>query len=215
MKKNSEYVGVDEKFIPENEKYVNDSILGSKEESKKKMKKALKIGLGVWAIWVIVGIAFFVIVVMLIFNHSKNMNKQVFDIFNSATEQIKDGMQEQNDPSKSINQMQQITDAMMGSMSGQSSINNDINKQSFNATLEMYSGTEYGSSVGSLLDKVVTSNKTNKDHIITVIYKETTTTSENEIVKIKHSLDKFTEYEVSLDYDANGYINKVTVKDIK
>lgn len=215
MKKNSEYVGVDEKFIPENEKYVNDSILGSTEESKKKMKKALKIGLGVWAILVIVGIAFFVIVVMLIFNHSKNMNKQVFDIFSSATEQIKDGMQEQNDPNKTINQMQQVTDAMMGSMSGQSTINNDINKQSFNATLEMYSGTEYGSSVGNLLDKVVTSNKTNKDHIITVIYKETTTTSENEIVKIKHSLDKFTEYEVSLDYDAKGYISKVTIKDIK
>ena len=216
MKKNSEYVGVDEKFIPENEKYVNDSILGSREESKNKMKKALKIGLGVWAIWVFVGIAFFIIVVMLIFNHSKNMNKQVFDIFTSATEQIKDGMQEQNNPSKAMNEMQQVTDAMMGSMMGQSSIlNNDINKQSFNATLEMYSGTEYGSSVGNLLDKVVTSNKTNSEHIITVIYKGTTTTSESEIVKIKHSLDKFTEYEVSLDYDANGYINKVTVKDIK
>ena len=122
MKKNSEYVGVDEKFIPENEKYVNDSILGSKEESKKKMKKALKIGLGVWAIWVFVGIAFFIIVVMLIFNHSKNMNKQVFDIFTSATEQIKDGMQEQNNPRKAMTEMQHVTDAMMGSMRGQSSI---------------------------------------------------------------------------------------------
>ena len=40
MKKNGEYVGVDEKFIPENEKYVDYSILGSKQESKQKIKKA-------------------------------------------------------------------------------------------------------------------------------------------------------------------------------
>ena len=39
MKKNSEYVGVDEKFIPEDEKYVKDSVLGNREESKNKIKK--------------------------------------------------------------------------------------------------------------------------------------------------------------------------------
>lgn len=213
MKKNSEYVGVDEKFIPEDEKYVNDSILGSREESKNKIKKGLKIGLGVWAAWVIIAIAFFVIIVILIFNYSKNMNKQIFEMFNSATGQIKN--EEQNDPNKMINEMQQVTDTMIGNINVQSNItNNDINKQSFNATLEMYIGTEYGASVGNLLDKVVTSNKTNKGHIITVIYKEITTTSEDEIVNIKHSLDNFTEYEVSLDYDNNGYINKVTIKNI-
>lgn len=59
---------------------------------------------------------------------------------------------------------------------------------------------------------MVTSNKTNTDHIITIIYKETTTTSEDEIVNIKHSLDEMTEYEISLDYDANGYINKEQLK---
>lgn len=35
MKKNGEYVGVDEKFIPENEKYVDDSVIGDKEKIKK------------------------------------------------------------------------------------------------------------------------------------------------------------------------------------
>ena len=28
MKRNSQYIGVDEKYIPENEKYVDDSLLG-------------------------------------------------------------------------------------------------------------------------------------------------------------------------------------------
>ncbi len=35
MKKNGEYVGVDEKFIPEGEKYVDDSVVGDKEKTKK------------------------------------------------------------------------------------------------------------------------------------------------------------------------------------
>ena len=215
MKKNSEYVGVDEKFVPENERYVNDSILGSREETKNKLKKGLKIGLGAWAIWALVGIVFFIVVVVLIFNHSKKMDQQIFDMFGSATEQMNDETQNKED---TANKMEEMQDVMSGMNSMMNQFMNDdsssINKKSFNATLEMYSGTESSSSVGNLLDNVVASNKTNKDHIITVIYKETTTTSEDEIVNVKHALDKLEEYEVSLDYDAQGYINKVTIKDI-
>lgn len=233
MKKNSEYIGVDEKFIPENEKYVDDSILGNEEESKKKIKKwlefstkGLKIGLGVYVILFLLVLIFFVGIVVFIFNHSKNMNKQIFDmynnateqaidIYNSATDQMNDETQNKKDTADTMNEMKDVMNSMGIMMNDfMNSQSNSINKTSFNANLEMYGGTQYGSSVGKLLDKVVTHNKTNKDHIITVIYKEMTTTLEDEIVNIKHSLDKFTEYEVSLDYDANGLVDKVTVKNI-
>lgn len=215
MKKNSEYVGVDEKFIPEDEKYVKDSVLGNREEAKNKIKKGLKIGIGAYAIWVLLAIVFLVVVVVLIFNYARKMNEQIFGIFGNVTEQINDETQNKEDTENKMEEMQNVMSGMSSMMDQfMDDESNSINKKSFNATLEIYSGTEYGSRVGNLLDKVVTSNKTNKDHIITVTYKETTTTSEDEIVNIKHLLDKFTEYEVSLDYDANGYINKVTVKDI-
>lgn len=42
MKRNGEFVGVDEKFIPENEKYVDESLLGDKEKSKKVAKRVGK-----------------------------------------------------------------------------------------------------------------------------------------------------------------------------
>ena len=42
----------------------------------------------------------------------------------------------------------------------------------------------------------------------------TTSTTEDDIVAIKHLLDEDSKYEVSLDYGENGYINKVTIKDI-
>ena len=90
MKRNSEYIGVDEKYIPENEKYVNDSILGSREEGKRKVKKFLKIGLGAWMILALVAIAFFVIVAMSIINHSRNVNNQIFDMFGGVVNQTKD-----------------------------------------------------------------------------------------------------------------------------
>lgn len=215
MKKNSEYVGVDEKFIPEDERYVKDSVLGNREEAKNKIKKGLKIGLGAYAIWVLLAIVFLVVVVVLIFNHSRKTNEQIFGIFGNVVEQVNGETQSTEDTENQMEEMQNVVSSMSNMMDQfMNDESSSINKDSFNATLEIYSGTEYGSNVGNLLDKVVTSNKTNTDHIITVIYKETTTTSEDEIVNIKHSLDKMTEYEVSLDYDANGYINKVTVKDI-
>ena len=53
MKKNGEFVGVDEKFIPENEKYVDESLLGDKEKAKKTAKKFAKGYLIFFAIFVI------------------------------------------------------------------------------------------------------------------------------------------------------------------
>lgn len=88
MKKNSEYVGVDEKFVPEDEKYVKDSILGNREETKNKIKKGLKIGLGVYAIWFLLAMVFLVVVVALIFNHSRKMNEQILETYDKANEQI-------------------------------------------------------------------------------------------------------------------------------
>lgn len=82
----------------------------------------------------------------------------------------------------------------------------------FNNGIEMYSGTQYGTSISYLLDKIITSNKTNKEHIITVVYGSINTTDDSEIRNIKKQLDKWTEYEVILDYDEVGFINKVTIE---
>ena len=77
--------------------------------------------------------------------------------------------------------------------------------------MEIYSGTSYGSQVFSLLDNVVTSIKKNTDHLITVTYGAITTSNTDEITTLKKQLDSTSKYEVSFDYDSNGYINKVTI----
>lgn len=81
----------------------------------------------------------------------------------------------------------------------------------FNFDFEFYTGTKSGNAVSMLLDKVLTNNKKQSDHIITVTYGNIVTTDENGIISIKKQLDVFTDYEVLADYDENGYIMQIRI----
>ena len=83
---------------------------------------------------------------------------------------------------------------------------------SFNSKFEFRVGQNYGSSVKRLLDDVITNNKKNKDHILTVVFEELSTTNPEEIKQAKKNFDDWTKYEVSIDYDENGYANKITIE---
>lgn len=91
---------------------------------------------------------------------------------------------------------------------------NQITSKSFNSSFEMYSGTESSLSVKSLLDRVITNNKKSTDHQIEVSYKEVTTKDSEEIKNLKSNFVTSSDYEVSLDYDDDGFVNKVTIEDI-
>lgn len=82
---------------------------------------------------------------------------------------------------------------------------------SFNLGLVLHEGTNFGSNVKNVLEDIVTINKTNKDHKITVVYEDVSTFDTNEITKIKKELDDFTEYELSFDYDKKGYAYKLVI----
>ena len=83
---------------------------------------------------------------------------------------------------------------------------------SFNSTFEMRSGTKSGFFVKNLFDDIVTNNKTNKEHIVTLVFNENKTSDVDNIIDLKKSLSDSTEYEVILDYDDNGYVYMITVK---
>ena len=74
-------------------------------------------------------------------------------------------------------------------------------------------GTKWGSTIGYTLDDVISTNKKHKDRKITVIYNDIKTTNEDDIIKIKHELGDFKYYELKIDYDKDGYVNKVTILD--
>lgn len=91
-------------------------------------------------------------------------------------------------------------------------------KNSFNNKFSFKAGTSSKSSVSWTLDDVMTNNKTNKEHLIEVIYKDKSYgTTYDEIIKIKSLLKDFdgynlVHYEVSFEYNDAGYIYKMIIK---
>ena len=79
----------------------------------------------------------------------------------------------------------------------------------------MYSGTTHAFHIESLLDEVITNNKTNKKQIIVVKYRQYLTSEPREITEIKHSLNDNLEYEVILDYDKDGYVKRILIENIR
>lgn len=86
---------------------------------------------------------------------------------------------------------------------------------SFNTPYENDAGKRSGFFIVRTLDDIVTNNKTNKSHVITVVYNGITTTEEKSIKEIRNMLSENKDYDVSLDYDSNGYVNKFTIEDIE
>lgn len=87
----------------------------------------------------------------------------------------------------------------------------ESSKDNFNFQFYGANGTKNAFLLEHTLDEIVQSNKTN-DRKVSLVFNGTETTEESEIINIKHSLDG--DYEVSINYDDTGYINKIIVDKI-
>lgn len=91
-------------------------------------------------------------------------------------------------------------------------------KDSFNNMHEFYAGTKGGTATGLEVDEIIKSNKKSSEHLIEVIFDGTSYgTDPDKIKEIKGMLKSFNgyklqNYEISVDYDENGYVNKVTIE---
>ena len=86
---------------------------------------------------------------------------------------------------------------------------------SFNMPYENDAGKRSGFFIVRTLDDIVTNNKTNKSHIITVVYNDIKATDEKEIKEIRNMLSEDKDYDVSLSYDNNGYVNKFVMENLE
>lgn len=188
MKKDGQYVGVQDEYVPEDEKYVDNSIneglkgqfksYVNDKDNQEKIKMGAKKGLKIAKRIGIGYLVFYIIMMLFVF---------VFIGF--------------------------VFVKMIGM---RSNFNNETKKHEvtyFNQNFDWYAGTQSGSQVNSLLTKVSTSIKKDNSHIITVSYNGTSTANPNEIINLKKQFDVFKEYEVSMDYNSKGYINKITITD--
>lgn len=93
-----------------------------------------------------------------------------------------------------------------------------FDKNSFNSSYTFYSGTQPGQSVSMLIDNIINKNKTEKDHLVELTFDNTSYGTDSDNIKqTKNMIQTFKGYdiqyyEVSMDYDDNGYVNKVTIE---
>lgn len=93
-----------------------------------------------------------------------------------------------------------------------------FDKNSFNSNYTFYSGTQPGQNVSMLIDNIINKNKTEKDHLVELTFDNTSYGTDSDNIKqTKNMIQTFKGYdiqyyEVSMDYDDNGYVDKVTIE---
>lgn len=94
-------------------------------------------------------------------------------------------------------------------------VHDSFEVNSFNMPYENDAGKRSGFFIVRTLDDIVTNNKTNKSHIITVVYNDIKATDEKDIKEIRNMLSEDKDYDVSLSYDNNGYVNKFAIENLE
>ena len=63
-----------------------------------------------------------------------------------------------------------------------------------------------------MLNNIITNNRSNKERIVTVKFKDIETQDSEQILEIEKQLEEFGYYDVLLDYDKDGFMNVMTIK---
>ena len=78
--------------------------------------------------------------------------------------------------------------------------------------IDLYVGTKTGGIVKVAMDKVITNNKKLSIHKVKVIFENIETEEPTEIKELKSKIDDFKQYEVSYEYDDDGYVTEMVIE---
>lgn len=84
----------------------------------------------------------------------------------------------------------------------------ELNKKIFNSSYELYTDMNSTLLLNGLFTKVINNNK-EEDHIIIIVYNNKELYLEEDILKIKDKIKNSDDINISLEYDSDGYVNKV------
>lgn len=88
----------------------------------------------------------------------------------------------------------------------------NLKQEASNDTFKnLYYGDVDGTFMGEFLDEIVKSNEENTNKIITLKYKDMETSDAQEIRSVKDKISSDKVYEISYEYDEEGYINKAII----
>lgn len=170
---------------------LDNNVSPVKNNSQKKDNKTLKIIiLVVVLIFVLLGIGLIV------------LNK----IFNKVTNQIM--------PKSVVEMFQEysIPEIFNGILNKIQNDSADLDKSSFNNKFKsMYLGNIEGALAQNLLTEIIQSNENNSSKIIVLKYKNVETSNSQEIQDIANKIDNGKLYNISYEYNEDGYISKAII----
>lgn len=196
-------VSVDTLLNESEEISIDDKKIGSENNSNKNSKKVLIIILCV-LLFLIIG-AF--ILVKLILSPFKLFFNFAENTISSVEQQVENQI---SDDGSIGNYIQDGFSNFKNLIEEHSNNINDTNAD-LTDSLELYSGTKFGSIVKTVIDKIITNNKKYSDNLITVTYNDTTTSDPAELQKLKLNFEDFKKYEISYEYDDNKYIYQMDI----
>ncbi|MBP3707478.1 MAG: helix-turn-helix transcriptional regulator [Clostridia bacterium] len=135
---------------------------------------------------------------------------------NNATESNESFVSEQNTTNNQNTSSNMNNEGNQTTTNNHNSDNNGISEveiMQFNGFIEMRKGTQDKFFITGLLDEIISSNQKNPNRIVVLEYNETTTSDADEIRNIKYNLASG-KYDVILEYDNVGFINKVILRKI-
>ena len=146
----------------------------------------------------------------------QNQQNNILDGFDENTTNQLENMQEGINNEEVKEQVGNMFDIINGAQSQLEDSKKDLEreKEKFNFQFVHAAGTKVGFFVRNTFDDVIKSNKTNKEHLVKVKFNKKETTDVEVIKNMKKSLKDQKQYEVSVDYDKDGFVNKITVENI-
>lgn len=203
-------ISVDE-LLRENEETVNvdSSIDDGVIKNEKKNNK----------MYIIVLIAFIIVIACIVIKiisyfTSYNLFKKSADKALDQVDQVLGTQETEEIGGETLNFIQKLfklaNNDIDEQLEKQNSENKDNLNEIFNKNLKSYTGSQSGSDVKELLEKIIEINKT-EDKKVTLKYNEIETQDTEELLNTKINMKDSSKFEVVVDYDDEKYINKVTL----
>ena len=220
MSRNNKYFGVDEKYQPANGK--SDIVSNNQVEGygvrKRRVIRIGKFVIGAGLLYAILVISFAIIMMVLFFSLFRGMFSTASGFIGDAGERQQqmndDNANAFEDTRDTVNNMRE--DGMAEFENFSNNMENQRDKNNHNFPFVQSVGTKVGTFVLHTIDDVISNHKqvnagASNGILVSVIFDNKETTDPVELVNIKSSIDTWTDYEVSIEYNGDGYIYQITI----
>ena len=182
----NDYAGIDERYRPKNEGNNTNVNATKKEADKERVEKVGKFVIGGLLFWILLGVGIFAAILIFLFSTFNKAKKYGEGLFSDTADIV-------------------------------CTVASKVQTDSFNVPFENWSGTQYGSRIRESFDEIMQNNTKatgENGRIVTLVFNGKSMTDPAEMGESKKELNDRYKYEKYVEYDSEGYVNKVVIEEL-